>query len=129
MQWFTALSLLTISDMSLLLFSLNPFLRLSQRLLYFRPTRSCYNLYILRGRVAHRNPFPNCQFELFISCSNDEDQIELKWDTSSYPVTSPVGHVLLFILEIIQETLKNTNGTNFFQYFVFTFNGTVVSCV
>jgi hypothetical protein len=66
-----------------------------------RPTRTFYNLYILHGRVAHRNQFPNCQFELFFGCGKDEEQTALKWDRSCYPFATPGGHFLLFLPEII----------------------------
>ena len=70
-----------------------------------------------------------CQFEIPFRCGNDEEQTSLKWERSSYPVVTPVGHFFQFLPKIIQEALKNINGNNFLQYFSVTFNGIVVNFV
>jgi hypothetical protein len=127
MGWITALICLTISGLSfLLILSLILPLSLSQDFLC-RLTRTIYNSYNLNGRVAHRNQFLSCQFELFISCGKDEEQTALKWDRSCYPFATPGGHFLQFVPEIIKEILKNINGINYLQFFAVTFNGTVVN--
>jgi len=42
--------------------------------------------YIYHGHIWHRNKLSRCQTELLVSCSNDEHQTSLKWDSSSHPV-------------------------------------------
>ena len=42
--------------------------------------------YINHGHIWHRNKLSRCQMELLVSCSNDEHQTSLKWDSSSHPV-------------------------------------------
>jgi hypothetical protein len=71
---------------SLLLFFLTHFLSIYHAVLC-RPTRAVKK-YILHGRVAHRNHFPRCQFELPVRCGNDEEQTSLKWERISYPVVT-----------------------------------------
>jgi len=52
--------------------------------------------YIQCGHIWHRNKLSRCQTELLVSCSNDEHQTSLKWDSSSHPVAPEcrVSHTL-----------------------------------
>ena len=52
--------------------------------------------YIQCGHIWHRNKLSRCQLEPLVSCSNDEHQTSLKWDSSSHPVTLEcrVSHTL-----------------------------------
>ena len=52
--------------------------------------------YVHHGHIGHRNKLSRCQLELLVSCSNDEHQTSLKWDSSSHPVAPEcrVSHTL-----------------------------------
>ena len=52
--------------------------------------------YIQCGHIWHRNKLSRCQLELLVSCSNDEPNTSLKWDSSSHPVAPEcrVSHTL-----------------------------------
>jgi len=49
--------------------------------------QNIYYTYIYHSQIWHRYKLSRCQLEPLVSCSNDEHQTSLKWDSSSHPVT------------------------------------------
>jgi hypothetical protein len=73
--------------------------------------------YIHCGHIWHRNKLASCQFELLVSCSNDEHQTSLKWDSSSHPVAPEcrVSHTLrlkMFTVNVLQFCVSCSLGLN-----------------